>query len=188
MKKIILGLVALPVLAFAQQEVMLDKKVIDYGALGQETNSAASEMIAIKRGAKSPKKVTLKFTLNYMEKKCVEYETKTEEIPEFSQTVCEKALDGQHDCVDKIYSGLFNAKTVCVKEGLIRKSAAQEIKLNFGRAVTLSPTATETFQINVKQLSMSGDKIDVSGKVLDAASLYSIKPSAFGTGLKFKAK
>ncbi len=187
MKSLVIALIALPIMAFGQ-EIMLDKKTVDAGALNQETNAAANELLVIKRTAKTPKKVTLKFTMNYMEKKCVEFVTKQEDIPEFSQVVCEKALAGQHDCEEKIYSGLYNAKTSCVKEGLIRKTAAKEITLDFRKAVKLAPNAAETFQINLKQKSMMGEDVNSAGKAVDAASLYEIKESAFGGSLKFRAK
>lgn len=186
MKSLVIALIALPMMAFGQ-EVMLDKKTVNLGALNQETNAAANELVAIKRTAKTPKKVVLKFTMNHMEKKCVEYETKQEDIPEFSQTVCTPGLAGQHDCEEKVYAGLFNAKTVCVKEGLTRKTVSTELKLDFRKAVKLAPTATETFQVNIKQESIMGDDTAVAGKVLDAASLYTIK-KGFGGSLKFKAK
>lgn len=187
MKSLVIALLALPMIAFGQ-EIMLDKKTVDAGALNQETNAAANELLMIKRTAKTPKKVTLKFTLNSMEKKCVEYVTKQEDIPEFTQIVCEKALAGQHDCTEKIYSGLYNAKTSCVKDGLTRKTSAKEITLDFRRAVKLAPNASETFQINLKQKNMMSDDVATAGKAVDTASLYEIKQSAFGGTLKFKAK
>ncbi|TNF02625.1 MAG: hypothetical protein EP326_02990 [Deltaproteobacteria bacterium] len=187
MKTLVLALMALPMLAFGQ-EIMLDKKTIDLGALTQETNAAANELVAIKRTAKTPKKVVLKFKMNYMEKKCVEFETKQEDIPEFTQVVCVPGLAGQHDCEEKVYAGLFNAKTVCVKEGLVRKTLSEELKLDFGGAVALSPSATELFQINIKQKTIMSDDFELAGKALDAASLYEVKKSAFGNTLKFKAK
>jgi hypothetical protein len=187
MKSLVITLLALPMIAFGQ-EVMLDKKTVDLGALNQETNAAANELVVIKRTAKTPTKVVLKFKMNYMEKKCVEYETNQEDIPEFTQTVCTPALAGQHDCEEKIYAGLFNAKTVCVKDGLVRKALSGEVKLDFGGAVKLSPAATETFKINIKQGSIFKDNISLAGKAIDTASLYTIKEGAFGDTLKFKAK
>lgn len=187
MKKLILVVLALPMMAFGQ-EVMLDKKTVNVGALNQETNAAANELIMIKRTAKTPKKVTLKFTVNSMEKKCVEFVTKQVDIPEFTQVVCEKALAGQHDCAEQIYSGLFNAKTSCAKEGLVRKTTSQELVLDFKKAVKLSKTATETFQVNIKQKSMSSDDTSAAGKAVDAASLYEIGSRTFGNGLRFRAK
>lgn len=187
MKSLVIALLTLPMIAFGQ-EVMLDKKTVDLGALNQENNAAANELVTIKRTAKTPKKVVLKFKMNIMQKKCVEFETKQEDIPEFTQTVCTPALAGQHDCEEKIYSGLFNAKTVCTKEGLVRKTLSEEVKLDFGRAVKLSPAATETFKINIKQGSILKDNISLAGKTIDSASLYTIKKSPFGNILKFKAK
>ena len=173
--------------AFAQQaEVLLNAKNIDYGALSQDTNLPANELIVIKRTAATPKKVKLKFSFKYMEKKCVAYKVKTEEIKDFSQTVCDRNADGSHECAEVQYSGLYNAETICTKKGIIRKTENKEITLNFGSAVKLAEGAEETFQINFKQKKISNDKVEKAAQTLNTTSVYKIT-TPFNT-IKFKAQ
>lgn len=168
------------------ESVLLDSKTINYGELNQETNSMANELIEVKRTAKTPKKVTLKYSVNYMTKKCVDFEVKVKERPSFEQVVCEAGLDGSHLCENKEYTGLYEAKTVCTKEGLVRKTKSQELVLDFRKAVKLTNTAEEIFQINIKQGSIFKTKMKYSGKASQTASLYKVK--YFLKKLRFKAK
>jgi hypothetical protein len=168
-------------------EVMLNSKKINYGALAQETNKKANELIVVKRTATTPKKVVLTYSVNYMEKKCVRYEVKVTELPNFTQTVCESALDGTHECLEKEYTGLYSAKTICSKNGLVRATGTNNLTLDFRKAVKLTENATETFQVNLKQGSISKDNTTAQGKALDTASQYKVKTSRRNT-LKFRAK
>jgi hypothetical protein len=167
-------------------DVTLDSNKFNYGALTQETNAAANELIVIKRTAATPKKVVLSYSVNFMEKKCTSYDVKVEEIKEFSQVVCEYVLDGSHVCQSTEYTGLYNAKTVCVQEGLVRSTSKKEITLDFRRSVKLAPNASETFQVNLRQASITNSRVESKGKALVTASLYNVIFS-FGK-LKFKAK
>lgn len=172
----------------AQAVLELDKKEIDFGALSQDTNMAANELIVLKRTAKSPKKIKLKYTIKHMEKNCVAYEVKRKEIKEFSQTVCERGVDGSHECSEMTYSGLYDAETVCTKNGLIRKVTSHELTLDFKRAVKLAPEATETFHVNIKQNKISSESTKLAGKVADSAALYEVSVSEMFNKIKFKAK
>jgi hypothetical protein len=192
MMKKILMMVATLLLAqsvYAQSaEVMLNSKKVNYGALSQETNAKANELIVVKRTAATPKKVTLTYSVNFMEKKCVRYEVKVTEVPEFSQTVCESALDGTHECVERDYTGLYSAKTVCTREGLTRATSTKEVTLDFKKSVRLTENASETFQVNLKQGSILKADTAAQGKALNTASQYSVNVSRFNGSLKFKAK
>lgn len=169
------------------KEYTLTSKDLDLGALNQETNAPANEIVLVKRTAQTPNRVKVTFSLNYMKKKCVEYETKQEDIPEFSQVVCEKGVAEQHICEKKEYSGFFNAKTSCTKQGLVRESAKRELILIFDNAVKLTPRATEVFQVNLKQKRISSTRFFPTGKAIDTASLYKIHKGWRNT-LKFKRK
>lgn len=186
MNKMIIALTLLLPLSGMAEAILLDAKTVDYGSLNQETNAMANELIEVKRTAQTPRKVTLKYKVNYMEKKCVSYEVKQKEIPAFTKVVCEAALDGAHDCVEKEFSGLFEAETVCVKNGLVRKTSSRELKLDFRKSIKLSEEASETFHVNIKQKSIMKDKVKYSGKAVDSDSLYKVKYT-FGK-LRFKAK
>jgi hypothetical protein len=168
-------------------EVMLNSKKINYGALAQEKNAKANELIVVKRTAKTPKKVVLTFSINFMEKKCVAYEVKVVDVPAFSQTVCESALDGTHECLEKEYTGLYSAKTVCAKDGLVRATETNEVTLDFRKAVKLTENASETFQVSLKQGTISKEDVSARAKALDTASQYKVKTSR-GNTLKFRAK
>jgi hypothetical protein len=174
--------------AFAQQsEILLDSKTINYGAVNQDTNAPANELIIIKRTSATPSKVKIKLSFNYMEKKCISYKVKVDKIKDFNQIVCNKNADGSHQCDEKEYSGLYNAKTVCINEGPVRFSKDLEVTLNFKSAVKLTEGAEETFQLNLKQKKSSSDKLERSAQTLNSASMYKITTSVFGT-LKFKAQ
>jgi hypothetical protein len=177
----------LSITAFAQQpEVLLDAKIINYGALSQDTNLPANELIVVKRTAATPKKVELRFIFNRMEKSCISYKVKKVEIKDFTKTVCDKNADGSHQCAEVQYTGLYDAETVCSKDGLIRVRTAKKLTLNFSSAVKLVEGAEETFQINLKQRKMSYDKVEKAAQTLNTASLYKI--TTLFNSIKFKAK
>lgn len=170
------------------QGQVLNQKVINLGSLSDaEANVAISKTLEFTRNAKTPEKVELVFTLNYLEKDCVEYKVVQEDVPEFKKTVCEGSNNG-FSCEEKIYSGLFNAKTVCSEQGLIRKTAAKKLTLNFKDAVRLAPTASEKIAVKLLQKSMREDSVDFQGIVLESHSLYKIKNGIIKDQIHFKAQ
>lgn len=186
MKNLFMMVALLTAFSAQASEVTLDSNKINYGPLSQDTNSVANELIVIKRTAASPKKVVLKYSVNFMEKKCTSYAVKVEEIKDFSQVVCDSVLDGSHVCQSTEYTGLYNAKTECVQQGLVRATSNKEVMLDFRKAVKLARNASETFQVNLRQASIKNNEVESKGKALDTTSLYNVKFS-FGK-LKFKAK
>jgi hypothetical protein len=173
---------------FAQQaELLLNSPSVNYGPLAQGTNSPANELIVVRRTANTPKKVNLTFTVNHMVPKCTTYDVRRVELQNFSQFVCEPILNGSHDCVQKEYTGFYNAQTVCVQQGLVRTTSFKSVTLDFGRAVRLTPNATETFQVNIKQTSMAANHSVFLGRALNSASVYRAT-TWWGTTIKFVAK
>ncbi len=190
MKKLLIATAALilSTTAFAQQtEILLDSKRITYGPVNQESNAPANELLVIKRTSATPSKVTLKYSFDYMEKECVSYAFKVEKIKRFNQMVCDKNADESHQCSEVEYTGLYNAETVCKKEGLIRKTKDAEVTLNFKSAVKLTEGAEETFQVNLKQKRSTSGSLVKSAQTVNAASMYKISTTVFGS-IKFKAK
>lgn len=186
MKNVFMMVALLASFSAQSSDVTLDSNKVNYGALSQDTNAVANELIVIKRTTATPKKVVLKYSVNYMEKKCTSYDVKVEEIKDFSQVVCESVLDGSHVCQSTEYTGLYNAKTLCVQQGLVRSTSNKEIVLDFRKSVKLAADASETFQVNLRQASIKNSDIESKGKALATTSLYDVKFS-FGK-LKFKAK
>lgn len=169
-------------------EILLDNKEIDLGNISDsETNVAVEKTFSFTRNAETPKKITLKYAMNFVKEECTEYEVKLEEIPEFKKTVCEPSNGGSFLCEEKIYSGLYNAKTECVGNGLTRSVAKAEIVLNFSQAVKLAPDASEKVSVTFTQKGMKEDKAEAVGRVDQSHSLYKVKKSAFGKQIKFKA-
>ncbi|PIP93580.1 MAG: hypothetical protein COW00_02210 [Bdellovibrio sp. CG12_big_fil_rev_8_21_14_0_65_39_13] len=185
----LLGLFLISFGAMAEGNV-LSQKVIDLGNISDaEANVAVKRSFEFTRTAKSPEKVTLKYKLNFLKKDCVAYEVIQEEVPEFKKIVCAGDNTGHH-CEEKVFSGLFNAKTVCMEQGLVRVVNEGSVTLNFKKAVALSPTATERIAVTLKQNDMKNDQADSTGSVLESASLYEVKKSMLGLGsqIVFKAK
>lgn len=190
MKKLItMSIVSLLSVSVFANEIMLDNKEIDLGNISDsESNVAVLKEFNFKRTADTPKKVTLKYEMNFLKDDCTEYEVKTEEIPEFKKTVCEVSNGGTFLCEEKIFSGLFNAKTECVAQGQVRETAKGEVTLNFSKAVKLAPSASETVGVNLTQKSMKEDNANAVGRMIESHSLYEVKNSRFGgPQIKFKA-
>jgi hypothetical protein len=160
--------------------------LLSLGAFAQQAEILLDELIIIKRTSATPKKVTIKYSFNYMEKQCVAYKVKVDKLKEFNQMVCDKNADGSHECSEVEYKGLYNAETVCTKNGLIRKTKETEITLNFKSAVKLAEGAEETFQVGLKQKKSTSDDTEKAAQTMGAASLYKI--STFFNTIKFKAQ
>lgn len=184
MKKILL--LALMTSNLIASEVILTEKEIDLGLLSNEDNSQISKIITLKRNSESPKVVSLKYKLNYLIEECVDFEVKVEEIPETSSVVCEKTNGDAFACDTKVFSGLYNAKTVCAKKGLVQKVQENEVKVSFKKAVVLAPEASETFQVQLNQANIKSSKVEAIGQVIQSHSLYKVK-TGFGGSINFKA-
>lgn len=169
-------------------EILLDNKEIDLGNISDsETNMAVDKSFSFTRNADTPKKVTLKYSMNFVKEECTEYEVKVEEIPEFKKTVCEASNGGSFLCEEKIFSGLYNAKSECVGNGLTRSTTKGEIVLNFSKAVKLAPDASEKVSVSFMQKGMKEQEAETAGRVEQSHSLYKVKKSAFGKQIIFKA-
>ena len=182
MKKLLsLTLVSLLSVSAFANDIALDAKEIDLGNISDsENNMAVIKEFSFKRTADTPKKVTLKYELNFLKDDCTEYEVKTEEIPEFKKTVCEVSNGGAFLCEEKIFSGLFNAKTECIAKGQVRETAKGEVTLNFSGAVKLAPAASETIGVNLTQKSMKEDNASAVGRMIESHSLYKVRNSRIG--------
>ena len=189
MKKIIFVLFLLiQSKAFAQTgELLLSAPAVHYGALSQETNAVANELFVVKRTAFTPKKVKVTFTVNYVVPACTAWSVNRVDLQDFSQVVCDPVLDGTHVCEQKDYSGFYNAQTVCVQQGLVRKTSLKNLTLDFSRAVKLTQNAVETFQVSVKQQQMNADFTQYTGRALQTTSLYRVT-TWWGTTVKFVAR
>jgi len=189
MKKISIFVASLMCLQLAHaNQILLDQKEIDLGNLSNiETNTSVDKIVSFKRTDATPKKVKLKFAFNSLQKDCVDFEVKVEEIPESKKIVCEASNGGSFVCEEKIFSGLYNAKTVCASEGLTRVENQNEITLNFAKAVKLAPEASEVVSISIQQSDMNSDKTEIKGQVDQSHSLNKVKNSPFGNLIIFKA-
>lgn len=173
--------------AFAEGIILTGKEVKLGNISDNDNNVAVLKTIEFTRNAKTPEKVDLVFSINHLEKDCVQYEVKQEEIPEFKKMVCEGSNNG-FQCEEKIYSGLYNAKTVCVEQGLIRKTTQRKLTLNFKDAVKLAPTASEKIAVKLVQKSMKENSVDYQGIVLESHSLYKVKNGVVKDQIHFKAQ
>lgn len=174
-------------LSFANA-ILLDNKVIELGNLSDtETNMVIDKAISFTRNAETPKKVTIKYALNSLKKECIEYAVKVTELPAIKKTVCETSNGGSFLCEEKEFSGLYEAKTECVSEGLARYTSEQSLELNFSKAVKLAPGATETVGVSLLQKDMMSDKVESVGRMEESHSLYKVKKSPFGNKISFKA-
>ncbi|MBH46616.1 MAG: hypothetical protein CME71_00440 [Halobacteriovorax sp.] len=169
--------------------IPLDAKAIDLGNISNaETNMAVIKDFSFTRTADTPKKVTIKYEVNFLKEDCTQYEVQTEEIPEFKKVVCEASNGGSFLCEEKIFSGLYNAKTECVAKGSTRLSSKGEVVLNFSKAVKLAPGASEVVSVNLSQKNMNEESTKAVGRVEQSHSLYEVKNSRFGKNqINYKA-
>lgn len=190
MKKILaIAVISLMSITANAQGIPLDAKDIELGNISDtENNIAVMKDFSFTRTADTPKKVTVKYELNFLKEECTEYEVKTVEVEEFKKVVCETSNGGSFLCEEKIFSGLFNAKTECVANGQTRHSAKAEVVLNFSKAVKLAPGASEVVSVNISQKNMKEDSAKTVGRVEQSHSLYKVKNSSFGKAqITFKA-
>jgi hypothetical protein len=75
---------------------------------------------------------------------------------------------------------------VCKARGQVLVQSAQEFELNFKKAIKLSPTADEVYEINVAQAKMSSGEFSLKAKVTDSDSVYKVKVRS--NQVQFKAE
>ena len=172
---------------FASEITVLDKKVIDYGALNQVKNNAANEVIRFKRTEKTPKYVTLKYKVNYLKKECVEAKIKYKNIAEKKLKRCEANGDKTFTCEDVTFESFEIPKRVCLKKGYALKTTSKKILLSFRTAIKLAKGADEVIEINLKQKAMDSKSVKPSGKVIESDALYKVR-NWFNKYLVFRAK
>jgi len=183
-KSLIFTCVLLSVCAFADdqapagnQTVDLNAKVVQLGTLSNPENSALNQTFQLKRTASTPKEVEVKFALNYVEKECVDYQVEYTQVPELKKTVCVEGLDKSHSCEEQTYEAFQTAVRKCKKEGLVLKTGNRSFKLNFKKAVTLTPNADELYEVNLAQKDMKGTDYSLKAKALETDAVYKIKVS-----------
>ena len=165
--------------------INLDKKTHDYGALAQERNTAANEVLTLTRTSKTPKVVTIKYQVNSVQKSCVETEIVATEIPAVTKIACEANLDKSHTCASVQFEAYNSLARKCVREGLELISNQKELVITFNNAIKLEKEATETIQIALEQKAINSDKINVKASI-DSAAVYKIRHSL--GRLRFRAK
>lgn len=173
-------------LSIQAETVLLNAEVVEYGAVAQATNAPANETITIKRTAATPTKVTLKYKMNTVVEACTEFEIQFTKVEAIEQTVCTPLLNESYDCQAVTHEGYEIPKRVCSAKGLLLTTETYEMTLDFRKAIALSETAEETFEINVVQKKMTSGKTKMEARVVQSASLYKVRASR-GT-VSFKAK
>jgi len=190
MKKILSMTLLASLLSFAaiadDNAVVLNAPAMDLGALSQPTNASVNQTLRFKRTAETPKEVTVKYKMNYVRTECTEYELKYTDVPEIKKTVCTSNLDGTHQCAEAAFEGFQVPERVCVGNGLSLKTTEKTFKLNFKKAITLTPNAVEVFEVLVDQKGMDKTETAMKASAVDTASVYVIKVKK--DSVTFKAK
>ncbi|HAZ12580.1 MAG: hypothetical protein A2X86_11725 [Bdellovibrionales bacterium GWA2_49_15] len=161
-------------------------KEANVGTLSNPEYAKASQTFVFKRTAKTAEKVTVNYELLYVRPDCIEADVEVTAVPELKRTVCNANLDLGHECAEVTFEGYQTAKRVCKKQGLVLDRAKKSLVLNFKKAVKLTATADETFEVNVAQTSMQETKSVLRGRALDTDSVYKTKVSR--EEIKFKAE
>ncbi len=188
MKKLIVsvlvGLVSQAV--FAAGVIDLVGKEANVGTISNPEYAKASQTFVFKRTAKTAAEVTVNYELLFVRPECVEYAVEVTAVPELKRTVCTANLNAGHECAEVVFEGYQTAKRVCKRQGLMLDRAKKSLVLNFKKAVKLTATADETFEVNVAQTSMQDTQSVLRGRALDTDSVYTAKVR--GEEIKFKAE
>jgi len=166
MKLLLIALFLLTSTTTFARSVTLHSEKINLGILEQETSLPALEEITVKRTAKTPKKVELKFEYVYRAKVCQEWEDRVIVIP--GNVIC--TPDGCYTTAPETRVERF-----CVywENELLQNS--KKVKLNFSKATKLSSDQKESFLVVIEQQSLDKKKVKLAGQTLDAQSDYTIK-------------
>ncbi|OFZ17252.1 MAG: hypothetical protein A2X86_02025 [Bdellovibrionales bacterium GWA2_49_15] len=172
--------------AFSADVVELIGKDASVGLIANKDYAKASKTFSFKRTAKTASKVTVKFDFLFVQPGCVEYAIEYTAIPALKSTNCVARLDLGHDCEEVTFEGYQTAKRVCKRDGTVLNTAHNTLVLNFEKAVVLTATADELFEVNVSQDSMQAGKATLRARPLDTDSVYKVKVS--GDEVSFKAE
>ena len=187
MKHIAIAALALFTMGTLQAKtVELTKEIIEFGALSQDENGPANEVIELVRTPNSPKKIILKYKMNSLEKGCTNYTILYTKVDPIVQVQCQPRLDETYACEKVTHDGYGIPERVCADEGYLLVTKSYELVLNFKKAIELTEGSEERFQIGIKQKKMTRDSLKFSGKVLSSMSKY--KVSTWGDSVIFKAK
>lgn len=172
--------------AFSAEVVELVGKEATVGTIANKDYAKASKTFSFKRTAKTASKVTVKFDFLFVQPGCVEYAVEYTAVPALKTTSCVPRLDLGHDCEEVTFEGYQTAKRVCKRDGTVLNTAHNTFVLNFEKAVVLTATADELFEVNISQESMQSGKAVLRARALDTDSVYRVKVS--GDEVTFKAE
>ncbi|MBI2520868.1 MAG: hypothetical protein HYV97_10640 [Bdellovibrio sp.] len=170
----------------ASSVIDLVGKEAHVGTISNSEYAKASQTFVFKRTAKTAEKVTVNYELLFVRNECVEADVEVTAVPELKRTVCTPNLDLGHACSEVVFEGYQTAKRVCKKQGLVLDRAKKSLVLNFKKAVKLTPTGDETFEVNVAQTSMQETKAVLRARALETDSVYKTKVGR--DEIKFKAE
>jgi hypothetical protein len=172
------------------QDITLEAgtKTVELGVVNSadEGLRAANFSFNLIRTKNSIKKIKFFYKLQYLEKKCVDYDVKKVMRPEFSQDVCTAIGDGSFQCETKKYDQLYEAKVVCIEKGLVKTFVEKSFSVSFKSAAALASKTKEKFMINVMQPKLKSKKVKVSGSVVESSVQYKVKRNLIGDGVSFK--
>jgi hypothetical protein len=165
---------------------VLNQKKINIGKLSQDQNQAVSDVIILERTAKTPKKVEVTYSFNYLVKTCVDYKIKTKFIKGFSKVVCEKSGGGTHNCREREFSGYEENERVCTNKGYELKTKEVTVTFNFKHAIPLNENSIETFVVSLNQKNMKKDSVKFELSSFESVGVYRL--SKLGKNYLFKLK
>ena len=165
---------------------VLNQKKINVGQLTQDQNQAVADVIVLERTARTPKKVEVTYSFNYLVKSCVDYKIKTKFIKGFSKVVCEKSGGGTHNCRNRDFEGFDENERVCTNKGYELKSKEVTVTFNFKHAIPLNNDAIETFVVSLNQKNMKKDSVKFELSSFESMGVY--KLSKLGNHYLFKLK
>lgn len=174
------------VFAAQANPINLSVNSISYGPLKQELNGPANETIELIRTTKTPRKVTLKFKMNSVEKECNSYSILYTEVKAITKNQCDSNLDGTFECQKVTHEGFSIPRRECNDKGYVLKTNDFELTINFKSAIVLTEGSKETLKIRISQKNMKSKSLSFEGKVLSSMAKYKVK--SWGNNLYFKAR
>lgn len=163
-------------------------KVIDLGLLKADGDllKQVNYSLNLVRTKNSIKKVKIRYKMEFLRKKCVDYDIKKVMRPKFSQDVCTAVGDGSFQCENKSYDQLYEAKVICIEKGMVKATAEKSLTVSFKSAAALSTDTKEVFMINITQSKLTSKKVKVSGSIVESPVQYKVKGVFLGDGVSFK--
>lgn len=191
---ILMSFIALSVYAgegnSSQQEILLKNgsKKIDLGLVRTvgHPDSVLNYSFILVRDKNSSKKITFKYQMNMIVKKCVDYDVEIVEQPAFTEKVCEAVGNGDYQCENKTFDQLYVAKPVCIQKGWAQQTVSKKIKVTFKKAAALSRGSVEKFVISLKQKKYSSDNVELMGDVVSSPVRYKVSTGFLSDSISFK--